>query len=206
MHRKHRGSGTHCRAASVQCHAPSSLQPWLRAPAPTPGHYAQALLQGSLKHNTSANTQTNFASQQTSSGDAVAQIHTSTAATIENSEQAAASRDSSSDQRRTRADMADTNTTSQQDMKPKRKRSRRRKKGSETGALSDSGMDLVRAHSSSNVSRTSTVDNDFLHFEDENEFPNLLNAVGGLQADAQQLGAVSISYCDILKGQAIKVP
>ena len=97
--------------------------------------------------------------------------------------------------------------------RPRRKRSRRRRKktgggGSESpdrqGALSDGAYDLVRAQSSSNVSRTSTLENEILHFEDENEFPNLLSAVGGLQADnAGGTNISSISYCDILKGHVV---
>ena len=205
MHRKHRASSTHCSVAtaSIQCHAPSSLQqPWLHS-----GLYAKAVLHGNIKPNASANS--NSLPQRAGvSGDAlnVAQANAHT-----QSSSAQSTHVSSSDNRVARADQSEksrdgeTSAAQSHDAKPKRKRSRRRKKGSEAGALSDSGMDLVRAHSSSNVSRTSTVDNDFLHFEDENEFPNLLNAVGGLQGDAQQMGAVSISYCDILKGQAIKV-
>ena len=97
--------------------------------------------------------------------------------------------------------------------RPRRKRSRRRRKktdGSESadrqGALSDDGAyDLARAQSSSNVSRTSTLDNEILHFEDENEFPNLLSAVGGLQGHGRHAaGNASISYCDILKGQVVR--
>ena len=93
--------------------------------------------------------------------------------------------------------------------KPKRKRSRRRRRKTDgsverQGALSDGQCDLIRAHSSSNVSRTSTVENEILHFEDEDEFPNLLSAVGGLQSDGgQQL--TPASYCDILKGQVVSI-
>lgn len=94
--------------------------------------------------------------------------------------------------------------------KPKRKRNRRRRKKSKSdannsesqgGGVSDGPYELHRAHSSSNVSRTSTMDNEILHFEDEDEFPNLLSAVGGLSDGNSANNQASLSYSDILKGQ-----
>lgn len=93
--------------------------------------------------------------------------------------------------------------------KKKRRRNRRKKKkdsGDEVGALSDEPYDLRRANSSSNVSRTSTVDNDItLHFEDENEFPNLLSSTtSGLQSSMSSQQS-PLSYSDILKSQVVSV-
>ena len=216
MHRKHHGSATHhsVATASTQCQTHSATQPpWM--PSPMTSLYAQALLQDGQQPK---NTETTVNTKHLNAPSSVANIaasnkQTAPTASLNTSEQTSllATESSNCDRRKTRADAntqletGDSSSQHASGTKPKRKRSRRRKKGGESGALSDSGTDLVRAHSSSNVSRTSTVDNDFLHFEDENEFPNLLSAVGGLQSDAQQLGPVSVSYCDILKGQAFKV-
>ncbi|KAK2167715.1 hypothetical protein LSH36_25g10000 [Paralvinella palmiformis] len=61
---------------------------------------------------------------------------------------------------------------------------------------------MHRAHSSSNVSRTSTTENDLtLHFDDEDEFPNLLSAAGGLPSSTNSQSSGPISYSDILKNQ-----
>ena len=90
--------------------------------------------------------------------------------------------------------------------KKKRRRNRRKKKhgaGDDSGALSDEPMELHRAHSSSNVSRTSTVENDVgLHFEDEEEFPNLLSAATSGLTGAS-IAKQQKSYSDILKSQAV---
>jgi hypothetical protein len=88
-----------------------------------------------------------------------------------------------------------------------RSRHRRRNKDSggedDVGALSDDpSHSLHRSHSSSNVSRTSTLDNDILHFEDEDEFPNLLNAANGL-VDKYANPSQALSYSDILKTQMV---
>ena len=91
--------------------------------------------------------------------------------------------------------------------KKKRRRNRRRKKKSgnseDTGALSDEPLaDLRRAHSSSNVSRTSADHPDpgessGLRFEDEEEFPNLLSAASS--RDRKSASHTNLSYSDILK-------
>ena len=54
------------------------------------------------------------------------------------------------------------------------------------------------------MSRTSTLDNDLgLHFEDEDEFPNLLNAAGGLPTPLSSQTMSPMSYSDILKSQVV---
>lgn len=95
----------------------------------------------------------------------------------------------------------------------KRRRSRRQNKkkkksvddeNNEAEALSDELTGLQRTLSSSNVSRTSTLENeDALHFEDEGEFPNLLSASGCGAAGSAQGSASVLSYSDILKNQAV---
>ena len=91
----------------------------------------------------------------------------------------------------------------------KRRRSRRKKKKSagddndDVDALSDEPIDLHRTLSSSNVSRSSTLENeDTLHFEDEEEFPDLLSASG---CGARGSSTTVLSYSDILKSQAVTV-
>ena len=82
----------------------------------------------------------------------------------------------------------------------KRRRSRRKKKKSagddndDVDALSDEPIDLHRTLSSSNVSRSSTLENeDTLHFEDEEEFPDLLSASG---CGARGSSTTVLSYSD----------
>ena len=93
--------------------------------------------------------------------------------------------------------------------KKKRRRSRRKKRQSSQGddveALSDEPLsDLHRAHSSSNVSRTSTTENDVnLHFEDEDEFPGLMSAAGGCSSASGTTKSPVLSYSDILKSQVV---
>ena len=91
--------------------------------------------------------------------------------------------------------------------KRKRRRSRRKNRtssGDDVSALSDDPYSMHRAHSSSNVSRTSTTENDLtLHFDDEDEFPNLLSAAGGLPSSTNSQSSGPISYSDILKNQTV---
>jgi hypothetical protein len=92
--------------------------------------------------------------------------------------------------------------------KKKRRRNRRKKKKSstdDTGALSDEPYELHNAHSSSNVSRTSYDPDVDLHFEDEEEFPNLMS--GGATSSTLPAGASSstLSYSDILKTRSTPV-
>lgn len=97
-------------------------------------------------------------------------------------------------------------TASDEDSSKKKRRRRRKKKEEEdddAGALSDDPFTLHRTHSSSNVSRTSTLDNDILHFEDEDEFPNLLNAANGLVNNMPNSSSANLSYSDILKSQVV---
>lgn len=87
----------------------------------------------------------------------------------------------------------------------RRKRSRRRRRktadGEDAGALSDAPSELHRAHSSSNVSRTSNDPLDSgLRFEDEEEFPDLIATVSSISAGTTQ-AAAGLSYSDILKSQ-----
>ncbi|CAH1790315.1 unnamed protein product [Owenia fusiformis] len=90
--------------------------------------------------------------------------------------------------------------------KKKRRRSRRRKKRNQgdgdVGALSDEPLNLQRTQSSGNVSRTSTEthDTDFLHFEDEEEFPDLGSSVVGGRGKLTE-GQSTISYSEVLKAQ-----
>ena len=76
------------------------------------------------------------------------------------------------------------------------------------GALSDEPVELRRAHSSSNVSRTSmepplldVADTSGLRFEDEEEFPNLLTATANLETKSSSQPVMS--YSDILKSPAV---
>ena len=98
----------------------------------------------------------------------------------------------------------------------KRKRSRKHKKKHKSsgdasldrkgGTQSDGGTSGVLSTVSSDKSSSLAVDSthsvacDILHFEDENEFPDLLSAAGGL-SDSQTHITPSLSYSDILKGQ-----
>ena len=95
--------------------------------------------------------------------------------------------------------------------KKRRHRSRHRRKNKDSGGEDDVGAfsddpshGLHRSQSSSNVSRTSTLDNDILHFEDEDEFPNLLSAANGL-VDKYANPSQALSYSDILKTQVVSV-
>ncbi len=96
--------------------------------------------------------------------------------------------------------------------KRRRRKNRKRKKknvsSEETGALSDEPMELHRTHSSSNVSRTSTepLSTDInmdsgLHFEDEEEFPDLLSASASMKSGVAAAPHNTMSYSDILKSQ-----
>ena len=94
----------------------------------------------------------------------------------------------------------------------KKRRNRRRKRNSQhrddPGALSDDPHELRNARSSSNVSHASTehlnkeVMDDTLHFEDEEEFPDLMSASASHhhQGGATKSPVIS-SYSDILKVQ-----
>ena len=93
--------------------------------------------------------------------------------------------------------------------KKKRRRNRRKKKknsADDTGALSDEPYELHNAHSSSNVSRTSYDPDVNLHFEDEEEFPNLMSG-GATSPGALPQGASNstLSYSDILKTRSVPV-
>ena len=96
--------------------------------------------------------------------------------------------------------------------KKRRHRSRHRRKNKDSGGEDDIGAlsdepshSLHRSQSSSNVSRTSTLDNtDILHFEDEDEFPNLLSAANGLvDKYSNPSQHTALSYSDILKSQVV---
>ena len=88
------------------------------------------------------------------------------------------------------------------------RRSRKKKKKSDDDddaeALSDEPRSLHRALSSSNVSRSSTVENEeALHFEDDEEFPDLLTSTGYGASGSARGTANMLSYSDILKNQAV---
>ena len=98
-----------------------------------------------------------------------------------------------------KTDPEEVDTTSSAGRKKRRKSRRRKRKtlsGDDVGALSDDHLELYRAASSSNVSRTSTGDDGNLHVEDEEEFPDLGSAAtqGNSKTPAQ-----GFSYSEALK-------
>ena len=104
-------------------------------------------------------------------------------------------------------DLDDSETSSGKRRRHRSRRKNRASSGEDASALSDDPYSVHRAHSSSNVSRTSTTENDLtLHFDDEDEFPNLLSAAGGLPSSTNSQSSGPISYSDILKNQTVSFP
>lgn len=87
----------------------------------------------------------------------------------------------------------------------KRRRNNRRRKnkglGDDEGGLSDDPYSGQRRQS-----RPITLERDIdLHFDDEDEFPNLLSAAGGLPSSSQSSQSTPghVTYSDILKNQSV---
>ena len=93
--------------------------------------------------------------------------------------------------------------------KKKRRRSRRKKRksisGEDVAALSDEPRELLsRAPSSGNISRTSNdctsaPDPTGLHFEDEDEFPDLLSSASALHHGIPRQSSSIVSYSEAVK-------